>query len=272
MEVLTRQWGSVNFELSPMVLVAFDRFKAHGRTPRSSDDLAVALEEAVSASGADLRIVFISHNWMRGDEEQCKRNGHRWDGTAHPDDEKGTKHRLMCAGVERLAGEKGWDLGKVYIWLDYCCIEQDDNKRKWAGVESLRGYVTVCDAVLVPYPEPPAKGATTVAELSVYGERGWTRLEAMVAYVGGLLKGLDFPELWVTWGAGDGGQVELRRFEYSLDEEHLPASCGKEFLKDERDRDALKVCHPQPCAFVSLRACLCAVRAVSWAMQPPAPS
>ena len=246
-EAMQQQWDSVDHELAPMVLVKYEAFKAHGRIPRSDERLSVPLHVAAAGAGTGFRVVFVSHNWVRGDEDQCKNNGHLWEGQPHPDDEKGSKHTLVCEGVEALAREKKWDLPKVHLWVDYTCIEQDPDgdsyERKLAGVKSLRGYVTVCDTVLVPYPKPPPEGAKTIAQLEVYGDRAWTRLEALVCYVVGVLKGLDAPELRVAW-RGEEGVLGLRLLDYSLDDEHLPE---KGVLKENKDREEIKVagpCHP----------------------------
>ena len=39
---------------------------------------------------------------------------------AHPDDAKGTKHKLICHGVRKLCEGKGWDIKKVCLWVDFC--------------------------------------------------------------------------------------------------------------------------------------------------------
>ena len=243
-KTLTEQWASVNQSLAPMRVVRYSDLEKHGKLPRSSDGITIPLTEV----GEDERIVFCSHNWKRGDEEQCKKNGHVWQGAAHPDDEKATKHKLLCAGVAKLAEEKGWTLDNVHVWLDFCGIDQDDDAKKWAGVESLRGYLSVCDAVIIPYPQPlRADASRSVDVLEVYGERGWTRLEALVAYGVGILKGLETPELWIVCddsvdsasAVGPPGP-RLERLEFSLDPDHLPAS-EKSILKSEADRPAIKV-------------------------------
>jgi hypothetical protein len=102
---------------------------------------------------------------------------------AHPDDAAGSKHKLICAGIRKLAERKGWDITNVGLWLDFCSIEQDNNDLLLAGVKSLRGYISICDAVLIPSPEVPAASVRTVDQITgAYGERGWTRLESMSFY------------------------------------------------------------------------------------------
>jgi len=165
-----------------MLVVDFDKFASFGKLPRSSDRIT----RDVRGAPGDVKVVFISHRWLRPwhTREECEANGHIWAGTAHPDDDAGSKHSLICAGVRKLALKKGWDLGKVCLWLDYCGVEQDIPRLLLAGVASLRGYISVCDAVLIPSPEVPAEEtARTVDKIAgEYGERAWTRLESMSFY------------------------------------------------------------------------------------------
>jgi WD40 repeat protein len=65
-----------------------------------------------------------------------------------------------------------------------------------------------------------------------YGERGWTRLEAMSFYSISTLKQVETPEIWVA--AGDGASF-LQRFSYVLAE--LPS---KGVLFSEGDRQYIK--------------------------------
>ena len=43
--------------------------------------------------------------WVRSDRE------------AHPDDEEGSKHRLICQGARGLAEEQGWGDAPIYLWI-----------------------------------------------------------------------------------------------------------------------------------------------------------
>ena len=70
------------------------------------------------------------------------------------------------------------------MWLDFCGVEQDDGDLLRAGVASLRGYISVCDAVLIPSPKVPDEdGEQTIDKIAGgYGDRAWTRLESMLFY------------------------------------------------------------------------------------------
>jgi hypothetical protein len=155
---------------SPMLVVPFAKFQSFGKLPRSSDRIAVRLSEAPS----DAAVVFISHRWLRPSTDIK---------AAHPDDFAGSKHALICDGVHKLAAKKGWSAEQVYVWLDFAGIEQDNPGLLQAGVASLRGYITMCDAVLIPSPKVPAEDERTIDKIGgEYGERAWTRLESMSFY------------------------------------------------------------------------------------------
>jgi hypothetical protein len=91
---------------------------------------------------------------------------------------------LVCAGIQKLAQEKKWSTHQVYLWLDFCGVEQDDDVLLKAGVASLRGYISLCDAVLIPSPKVPDEMCEkTVDKIAGgYGDRAWTRLESMSFY------------------------------------------------------------------------------------------
>ena len=146
-------------EKLPMSVVPIDKLCEFGRLPRSSDNLTRIVEP-------DDVIVFISHRW--------------W-GAKCPDE--GTiKYGLICRGLQALAKERNFDRDRIVIWIDYACIDQDDEERMTAGIDSLMSYAAQCNAMLVPvYPERKAianfRRATHPSELRNYGERAWCRLE-----------------------------------------------------------------------------------------------
>jgi hypothetical protein len=164
-----------------MLVVQFSEFRNFGKLPRSSDKITVNISEV----SAERKLVFISHRWLRPwtTQEACEGQGHEWAGMPHPDDAAGSKHRLICAGIEKLAAEKVWDVDQIFLWLDFCGVEQDDPRLLLAGVASLLGYISVCDVVLIPCLEVPEPGERTVDQIrGDYGKRAWTRLESMSFY------------------------------------------------------------------------------------------
>ncbi len=166
---------------APMRVISLGAFRRLGKLPRSDDRLTVHVSEIPW----DSKLIFISHRWLRPwhTQKECEHHGHAWAGMAHPDDAACSKHRLICAGLDKLAAKKEWDAEKVFLWLDFCGVEQDDGNLLKAGVASLRGYVSACDAVLIPSAEVPAEGERTVDQIKgEYGRRAWTRLESMSFY------------------------------------------------------------------------------------------
>jgi hypothetical protein len=102
---------------------------------------------------------------------------------AHPDDAAGSKYALICAGIPKLAEKNSWNLDHVYLWLDFSGIEQDNIELLLAGVQSLRGYVSLCDALLIPSPEVPLDSKRSTDTVGgQYGQRAWTLLESMSFY------------------------------------------------------------------------------------------
>ncbi|CAE8616137.1 unnamed protein product [Polarella glacialis] len=158
-------------ERTPMTVVSYRDFVAHGSVPRSSDRLQRLLGEG------DIT-VFVSHRWW-GDAASAR------DWNAHVDNDKGYKFQILCRGLRKLAEKHGLDLDKLVIWMDFACIEQDIPELLLAGVESLLSYASRSQFILIPvFPKPAAVQAFQDAEhpmdLLDYGERGWCRLEAYV--------------------------------------------------------------------------------------------
>lgn len=168
--------------------------KAYGQLPRSDARLAIPYDEMED----DIPVIFLSHRWFRPwrSQEECEQNGHTWAGEPHPDDEMRTKYHLTVSGIELLARQRNWELSRLGVWMDYACIEQDDLRLRSAGVRSLIGYMCRCSLVMIPTSTKP--DFPTVHRMpSEYGERAWTRLEALGCYVQGLLNDQK-PELYFS--------------------------------------------------------------------------
>ena len=111
---------------------------------------------------------------------------HRWWGGKHPDEEKRSlKYGILCRGIEALIKRDNLDPERVGIWIDYACIEQDNDEELQKGVDSLIGYAAQSDYFLIPvFPEAEAVKAFVEAthpmQLVNYGNRAWCRLEVYV--------------------------------------------------------------------------------------------
>jgi hypothetical protein len=156
---------------APMRVVYFPAFESFGKLPRSSDGKTVDVSEIPG----DTILVFVSHQWLRP---------HTHPKMAHPDDTTNSKHKLICGAVTQLAASKKWDTSKICLWLDYCGLDQDNATLLQAGMSSLFGYISVCDAMLVLSPEVPEEGACTVDKIGGgFGLRAWSMLELMCFFL-----------------------------------------------------------------------------------------
>jgi hypothetical protein len=137
----------VSKQLAEMVVIPFLLFRAYGAIPRSNstktnntadadEDADDAAEIAKMGSPDSISqphehgwtVVFISHRWWGGD---------------HPDDKKlkKLKHGILCRGIEALILRDKLDAKRVAVWVDFACIEQDDEEEMQNGIDSLIAYV-----------------------------------------------------------------------------------------------------------------------------------
>lgn len=209
----TRRFRDRFEEHTPMMVMRFDKFRAHGSCPRS--DVAQA-NGMLIPFGEKQVCIFVSHNWW-----QTAKLGARGDGgfdTGAPDYTSGEnahlKFRTLVLGVENLIAKDALDASSVCLWMDWFSIEQDDPKLKAAGVQvrllspsrrprwhpppssshraaeasvcphlvprrqSLIRYTCNCKYMLIPAGAPLVDvGARFPEQLPVYGGRAWCRLE-----------------------------------------------------------------------------------------------
>jgi len=137
---------------------------------------------------------------------------------------KDLKHRVICAGVQRLCEEKGLKEEDVALWIDWQSIYQDDKEMKLKGVMSLIRYATMCPYMLVPTEEesPTEEKNSYIpgndpSYIPAYGSRGWCRVEyfifALLAEMSGKLaetsKNERYTGLYVKGGYVKGTGVQL---------------------------------------------------------------
>mmetsp|Transcript_33054 Transcript_33054/g.43510 ORF Transcript_33054/g.43510 Transcript_33054/m.43510 type:complete len:286 (+) Transcript_33054:48-905(+) len=187
----------------PMILIPIDSFEKFHAIPRSNnrDEVdAIDLDNISSEERKNILIIFVSHRWLRASLNPAE---------AHPDLPNGIKHELIVKAVRRL--QFGLlDDPKIYIWIDFCSIHQDDLETLKKGVASLPGYVERSDILLTPYTDKGmedmcgsifscCKKDTSIEQflelakteysliifskhrsLAEYQTRGWCRLEAFM--------------------------------------------------------------------------------------------
>ena len=127
--------------------------------------------------------VFISHQWLRGSEYS-----EGWDGRPHPDDASGSKYELCIEVIKQIKASLAPEM-KVYVWVDYMCIDQSNNP----GVvccKYLRAIVAMCDLLVTPVVDPQHASWELGNYTNIFEEygapawkrycgRGWCRLEML---------------------------------------------------------------------------------------------
>jgi len=98
-----------------------------------------------------LNLVMVSHRWTRPHQDPS---------LAHPDDEAGTKCRLLVEYGEREFASEA--RRETYFWIDFCSVDQDN---PWRGIQALPLYISNC------------AGGMVVVASNEYEDRAWCRLE-----------------------------------------------------------------------------------------------
>ncbi|KAG2424532.1 hypothetical protein HXX76_014413 [Chlamydomonas incerta] len=157
------------FELPAMSVVSVAQLRRQGRIPRysrmdSAKDMHDAAEAAAAATAPQPQpslhfeplqvdelppgavVVFVSHRWL---------------GRGCPDDDKGTKLKQVFAIADHVARHRRVSVDKVYLWLDYSVVDQDN---PMPGVQALPVYIACCDEFVYVYHDE-------------YWERAWCLTE-----------------------------------------------------------------------------------------------
>ena len=127
--------------LTSMRVLQFTALEAFGSIPRRSVHAPEAdLSKGVDALSSEDRVLFFSHRWLTPMATPER--------AASPDDAHGTKFRQIVAAVKTWCAQHSVDEEHAYVWIDFCCIEQDDLEELIRGVNSLGLYVCSCDSFI----------------------------------------------------------------------------------------------------------------------------
>lgn len=179
--------------LSSIRLIDLKHLEALKTFPRypENKDLTITLNQLTQEEYDRILIVFISHCWLRGWS-----GAEGWDGRPHPDSVNDDKYWLCLSGIQSIKRGMAPDMEKVYIWLDFGCIDQDGDP---AGeLKLLDKIVQISDCIFTPLYDKsyeewdyPAGGWTNYFEEYKapawtgnpfsYVERGWCRVEMFYA-------------------------------------------------------------------------------------------
>lgn len=126
---------------APMKLLLFEDLRAFQAIPRSNEAVPHKyLHDVPTAERPDDCIVFVSHRWFAPSLDPNE---------AHPDKE-GLKFAIIIKAVEEI--KRGLKPGtKVYLWIDFFCIDQDNVELKIKGIMCLPAYICNSDCLLTPW-------------------------------------------------------------------------------------------------------------------------
>ncbi len=70
----------------------------------------------------------------------------------HPDNKNGDKFELCVKGIQKLKDILATKMNKCYLWLDFCCIDQESSA--CAELKMLKEIVECCDCLFTPIYDP----------------------------------------------------------------------------------------------------------------------
>ena len=98
-----------------------------------------------------------------------------------------------------MAVEKQWDVSKVYLWINFCCLEKT-SEATWQERElmAILGYIAVSDLLLIPSPKVPTEDVGTLNRLWGADAEAWWLMETLSFYAVKSMTNDDMPEMWVV--------------------------------------------------------------------------
>ena len=150
--------GGAKAGLTTMVCVPLSAFLKHGAIPRRSVYNTQNTHVPVSSLKPEDHILFFSQRWLTPSPRAI----------ASPDDANKTKYKQVLAACAAYGKAKNVANDRIFVWLDFCCVDQDDEGELVKGVNSLALYVSSSSAFISIDHED-------------YFDRGWCLMECMFA-------------------------------------------------------------------------------------------
>lgn len=105
-------------------------------------------------------VVFISHQWVS---------------FGRPDP-VGVQYHAMVTAIQQLQ-QKGLQCN--WLWVDYCCVPQQNRIQQQSAVNSISAYTRCCSMFLSVAPLCYHTDTGVLMDESSYGHRSWCRLERL---------------------------------------------------------------------------------------------
>jgi len=127
------------------------------RCPDNSDIL-VDVAEDPEFSRENSLMVFVSHCHLasfngKGKNGTVVSEAHKknWRSTGpHPDNRENEKFQLLVEAIDLMWKTMAPGMNDCYIWMDYCCLDQNKKPRKEIETQKLSEIMKLCDCILTP--------------------------------------------------------------------------------------------------------------------------
>lgn len=181
------QSTSSNINDVPILMINFKDMKNFSSFPRYPDNKNICID-IKNIERATSLFIYISHNWLRNWD-----GSEGWTGIMHPDNDNNDKFQLMIEAIEHIKQTFAKNMNEIYIWIDFSCLNQDDNPAK--ELNNLDNIIQFCDFVLTPIVDNACseweltsteagwltdyKAKTWNFDEKSYVNRSWCRLEML---------------------------------------------------------------------------------------------
>jgi hypothetical protein len=168
MKELKSLWASgdqeVPMRLIPLLVLEGQKKLRRTRTAKNvGKDVQKAAAGKLTLGLGDIpgysHIVYIGG--QIGKDEDKQKDGAMADGAWGSSD----WHKMACKALRKLAALKNWKLSAIYVWIPPLCKDEEDKRLQAKVVESLRAYMAVCSAMLIPSPQVPPEGACALNQV-----------------------------------------------------------------------------------------------------------
>lgn len=142
----------------PAFFIDFEKFKTLSEFPRYPDqkDLCTPFEFIERENAL---IIYISHSWLR---ETPESDG--YPGKPHPDNIANEQFKLCVLGILKTYKSLAPDMAACYIWMDYCCLDQDGDYTAELAAQ-LEYVMSLTDCIFTPIYGVESNTATIVKNM-----------------------------------------------------------------------------------------------------------
>ncbi len=130
---------------APTRLMDFEIFRTCDGIPKYSD-VKHLISHLVDIDRDNSLIVYISHSWLRRNNESFQ-----WDGAPHPDNAQRDKFSHCVKGIQNIIDTMAVDMKKCYVWIDYMSTDYTNDL---ISSETLKQNIACADVIFTPVRHP----------------------------------------------------------------------------------------------------------------------